>query len=144
MFSLALWKKAVVDAWVQLAVSCGLLAAFGWLFVWLMSLFKLGAWGALLNLLPDFVQPILGVPLADLATPAGRLSFLYVHVITLLVCLGWAVGRGSDVVSGGISRGTLELVLTLPIRRSTRPIGALPTRKPGSETPACSSDSSCW
>jgi hypothetical protein len=115
----ALWKRAGAEAWVQLAVSCGLLAAFGWLFVWLMSLFKMGTWATLLNLLPDFVQPMFGVPLADLATASGRLSFLYVHVITLLVCIGWAVGRGSDAVSGRIARGTMELLLTLPVWRVT-------------------------
>lgn len=119
MKSVALWKQAVSDAWVQLAASCGVLVLFGWLFVWLMSLFRIGAWAALLQLMPNFVQPLLGVPLADLATAAGRLSFLYVHVITLLVCIGWAVGRGSDAVSGRIARGTLELVLTLPVRRAT-------------------------
>lgn len=119
MKNLALWKRAVREAWVQLAVSCGLLAAFGWLFVWLMSLFDVGLFSAVLNMLPDFVQPLLGVPLADLATPAGRLSFLYVHVVTLLVCIGWAAGRGSDAVGGRIGRGTMELLVTLPVRRVT-------------------------
>jgi ABC-2 type transport system permease protein len=58
-----------------------------------------------------------GVPLAKLATASGRISVLYVHLVTLLVCLGWAVGRGSDVVSGEISRGTMDLLATLPVRR---------------------------
>lgn len=113
----AIWKKAVADAWVQLAASCGLLLFFGWVFVWLMSLFKLGGWATLLNLLPDFVEPMIGVPVADLATPTGRLSLLYVHVITTLTCVGWAVGRGSDSVSGQIARGTMEFLVTLPVRR---------------------------
>jgi len=117
--NLAVWKKAVSDAWKQLAVSCGLLVLFGWVFVWLTSLFKMGAWGTLLKLLPNFVQPLLGVPLADLATPTGRLSFLYVHPITVLVCIAWAVSRGSDSVSGDIARGRMELLLTLPVRRVT-------------------------
>jgi len=37
----------------------------------------------------------------------------------MLVFIGWAVGRGSDAVSGGISDGTLELLLTAPVRRVT-------------------------
>jgi len=113
----ALWKKAVSEAWFQLTISSILLVAFSWLFVWLMSLFKIGAWGTLLNLLPSFVEPMLGIPLAKLATPTGQISILYVHVITLLVCIGWAVGRGSEVVSGEIARGTMDLLLSLPIRR---------------------------
>jgi ABC-2 type transport system permease protein len=115
----ALWKKAVHDGRTQLLVSSGLLLLFGWVFVWLVSLFKMGAWTGFLNLLPDFVERLAGVPLAEFATVAGRLSFLYIHVIPLLTCIGWAVGRGSDTVSGGISSGHLELVLTLPIRRTS-------------------------
>ncbi|MBN1394864.1 MAG: ABC transporter permease subunit [Pirellulales bacterium] len=113
----ALWKKAISDAWLTLAVSATLLILFCWLFVWLMSLFDAGAWGTLLNLLPDFFRPMLGVPLAKLATPAGQLSILYTHLITLLVCVGWALGRGSDSISGEIGRGTMDLLLALPVRR---------------------------
>ena len=117
--NLALWKKAVADAWLSLVVSSALLILFCWAFVWLMSRFDVGAWGALLNLLPNFLQPMLGVPLAKLATPAGQLSILFVHVITLLVCVGWAVGRGSDSISGEIGRGTMDLLLSLPVWRIT-------------------------
>ncbi len=113
----ALWKKAVGDAWPQLAASAAILVLFAWIFVWLMSLFQLGAMETLLKLLPRFVEPMVGVPLDRLATTLGRLSILYVHVITLLVTMGWAVGRGSDVVSGEIGRGTMDLLLALPIRR---------------------------
>ncbi len=115
--NLALWKKAISDVWLTLAVSSALLMLFCWLFVWLMSLFDLGAWSTLLNLLPNFVQPMLGVPLAKLATPAGQLSILYTHVVTILVCVGWALGRGSDSISGEIGRGTMDLLLSLPVWR---------------------------
>jgi ABC-2 type transport system permease protein len=113
----ALWRKAVRDAKNQLLMSSLLLVLFGWVFVWLMSLFRVGALGKILTLLPGFVEPLVGVPLAQLATPAGRVSVLYVHVITLLVCIGWAIGRGSDTVSGEIGRATMDLILTLPVRR---------------------------
>ena len=115
----ALARKAVADAWLQLAISTGVLILFAWIFVWLMSLLTIGKWGTMLNLLPNFVQPLLGVPLKDLATITGRLTFLYVHLVTLLVMISWALGRGSDAISGGIAKGTLELVLTLPVRRTT-------------------------
>lgn len=113
----ALWRKAFRDAWLQLAISSALLVLFGWLFVWLMSQFDPGFVAKMLEYLPKFVEPLLGIPLAKLATTVGRLSVLYVHLVTMLVCIGWAVGRGSDVVSGEISRGTMDLVATLPVRR---------------------------
>jgi ABC-2 type transport system permease protein len=114
----ALWRKAIADAWKQLLLSSLLMVFFGWVFVWLQSLIKVGAWARILNLLPGFVEQMAGVPLGQLATQTGRLSILYVHFVPMFVCLGWAIGRGSDAVSGGIARGTLELVLTLPVRRA--------------------------
>ncbi len=115
----AVWKKALDDARGQLLVSCLLLLLFGWFFVWFQSLFKMGAIASFLTLLPDFVQDLVGVPLEQFVTPRGRISILYLHLITLLICYGWAIARGSSAVSGGISAGTYELLLTLPIRRYT-------------------------
>jgi ABC-2 type transport system permease protein len=113
----ALWNKSIADARTQLLSSAVVLALFCWLFVWLMSFLQLGVWSNLLGLIPDFFRPMLGVPIQKLATPIGQLSFLYVHVITLLICVGWAIGRGSDIVAGEIARGTMEHLLTLPVWR---------------------------
>ncbi|MGO8750966.1 MAG: ABC transporter permease subunit [Thermoguttaceae bacterium] len=112
-----LWRKTISDSWRQLVLSSLFLLLFGWLFVWMTSLLRLGAMPALLRVLPKFVEPLLGVPIDELASTTGRLTFVYVHIITLLICVGWAIGRGSDVVAGEISRGTMDLLLSLPIRR---------------------------
>jgi ABC-2 type transport system permease protein len=102
-----------------LGISCLLLMLFGWFFLWLMSRLEVGAWAGLLRLLPNFVQPMLAVPITALATPLGQISVLYVHVVTMLVCLAWSIGEGSDCVAGQIARGTMEHLLTLPIHRVT-------------------------
>lgn len=115
----ALWIKALTDAWRQLLASVVLLMLFSWLFVWMMSRFPVGGMGIILKWLPSFVQSMVGVPLEMLATPVGQLSILYVHVVTILVCVGWALGRGSDSVSGEIARGTMDLILSLPVWRVT-------------------------
>jgi len=115
----ALWKKAIRAAWLQLLVSSLLLLLFAWTFVWLTGLFKLGAWSSLLKILPDFTRRMMGVPLAQLATPEGQISVLYVHLITILICITWAIGRGSDPTSGEIGRGTMDLTLSLPVRRAS-------------------------
>ncbi|MHB8900772.1 MAG: ABC transporter permease subunit [Thermoguttaceae bacterium] len=115
----AVWKKAIGDARTQLVLSSLLLLLFGWFFVWLQSLFKMGAVASFLKLLPDFVADIVPVPLEQFATPLGRLTILYMHLVTLLICFGWAIARGSAAVSGGIADGTYELILTLPIRRAS-------------------------
>ena len=115
----ALWRKAVADAWRQLALSSTALIVLAWVFIWWMTFFKMGRFASLLRLLPGFVENMIGVSLDELATPEGRLSILYVHGITFLVCVGWAVGRGSDSISGEISRGTMDLILSLPVWRVT-------------------------
>jgi ABC-2 type transport system permease protein len=115
----ALWRKAVGDAWLQLLVSSSILIAFAWIFLWLMSQIDFGVFATLLKAMPPFFQRLTSIPLADLATPAGRTSILFVHVVTLLVCVGWSVGRGSDPISGEIGRGTMDLLASLPIYRSS-------------------------
>ena len=117
----ALWKKAFSDSWFQLLVTSVLLVLFAWLYVRLMSLFPLGSWTRMLQWLPQgirgFLHRWLGIELVDMASMAGRISFLYIHGVTHLLILSWAVGRGSHVISGGIADGTLEFILTLPVRR---------------------------
>ncbi|MGO9110492.1 MAG: ABC transporter permease subunit [Thermoguttaceae bacterium] len=115
----ALWTKALTDAWRQLLASVVVLTFFSWLFVWLMSRFPVGGIAIILNLLPGFLEAMIGVPLKLLASPVGQLSFLYIDVVTLLVCVGWALGRGSDSVSGEIARGTMDMILSLPVWRVT-------------------------
>ncbi|MBN1910903.1 MAG: ABC transporter permease subunit [Pirellulales bacterium] len=115
----ALWKKALAGAWLQLLVCSVLLVLFGAVFVWLMSFFDMGVWGKFLEVLPGFSRRIMGLPIGKLATPLGQISVAFVHVVTILTCMGWAVGRGSDPISGEIGRGTMDLTLTLPVRRAS-------------------------
>jgi ABC-2 type transport system permease protein len=117
--NLAIWKKAIWEAWRSLLVCSVLLALFAWLFVWLMCQFQLGTFGLMLRMVPKFMQTAMGVPVADLATRTGQFSILFVHVVTLLVCVGWALARGSAPVAGEIGRGTMDLILSLPIWRPT-------------------------
>ncbi len=116
--NLAVWRKAVTDAWLQLAASMVVLLAFGWVFVWLMSTLPKAALSTLLQFVLDFIKAALPVPVADLTSPRGQLTFPFVHAITFLVCLGWALGRGS-AVAAEINRGTADLLFSLPVRRIT-------------------------
>lgn len=117
--NLAIWKKAIREAWRSLLVCSVLLILFAWLFVWLMSQFQPSFLGRMLSLIPDFMQKFLDVPIAKLATRTGQFSILFIHVVTTLVCVGWALARGSAPVAGEIGRGTMDLILSLPIWRPT-------------------------
>lgn len=117
--NLAIWKKAVADSRLQLLICSVFLVLFGWVFVWLMSQLEIGIFGVLLRMLPGWVAKLTGAPVDAFATRTGQLSILYMHVITLLVVVAWALGRGSDSISGEIGRGTMDLILSLPVRRVT-------------------------
>ena len=67
----ALWHKAFSDIWVQLLISSLILIGFSWIFLWLISMFKADLAVALLRAMPGFIQRMIGIPIAELATPAG-------------------------------------------------------------------------
>ncbi|QGJ69399.1 Hypothetical protein PBC10988_10810 [Planctomycetales bacterium 10988] len=114
-----LWRKLWGDACLQLVASSILLFSFGWIFVWVVGQLKPGAWSAILKLMPNFMLPIFGVPINELASLNSHLSMLYLDVVVLVTCIAWAIGRGSDPISGELGRGTLEMLLAQPIRRVT-------------------------
>lgn len=115
----ALWRKAFSDVWAQLLVSVLFLTGFSWLFLWMLSLFKADVGLTLLKAMPAFIQRMLGFPIPDMATPTGWISIIFVHIVVYLICGGWAVGRGSDPICGEIGRGTMDLLVTLPVWRLT-------------------------
>lgn len=112
-----LWWKAIVEARILLAAASAVLFGFSWLFVWLSSMIELGPLAQLLQALPAPIERLSGIPFADVTTSAGLISVLYVDPVILVTCAMWAVARGSDAVSGEISRGTMEVLLAQPVRR---------------------------
>lgn len=113
-----IWRKAISEMWVITLCASIVLFAFGWLFVWLSSLIELGALGDLLAALPVTLEKVSGLPFSDITTPSGLISVLYVDPVVLIACAIWAVARGSDAVAGEIDRGTMEVLLAQPVRRS--------------------------
>lgn len=117
--TLLLWRLAAREAGTLLAASCLILFFFSWLSVWLASLIDLGAVGLLIRRLPLPMQRFSPVPIAQLTTSTGLLGTLYTHPIVLVMHGVWAAIRGTDAVAGRLERGTLELLLARPIRRTT-------------------------
>lgn len=99
--------------------NCIVLVLFAWIFIWVLSLLKATAMADIVEILPDFIKRSLGEELYLYTTKPGQVSIVFRHLVTLLVCLGWAVAKGSDTVSGEISRGTMEHLLVLPLPRGT-------------------------
>lgn len=117
MFNWAVWRQTWGDQKMLLAALAALWAVFPWLYLWLQSQVPMGDFQMLLKLIPQDWQKLSGVPIADVATPAGRVALAFVDPIVVLGATVWGVTRGSDIVAGPLERGTLEMVLAAPVRR---------------------------
>src|SRR3954463_15369555 len=116
----ALIAKAVGDAKWLFAALCALMFFFPWVFLWATGKISVPAFtNFLANALPQEWQRLWGVPFSQVATPSGRAALVFVHPLVVFSGVVWTVARGSDCVSGEIGRGTMEMLLAQPIRRTT-------------------------
>lgn len=100
-----------------LAGCCLLMCFFFWLRVWLVSRLDSGRFQQILELLPSNIRSMVKVDFSFIVTHTGRLSIGFEEPMVLLVLSIWCISRGSDVVSGELSRGTMEMMLAQPISR---------------------------
>ena len=99
--------------------SCALaLFAFAWVRVWVTSLLDLGQFSTILEQFRDF-ERFAPVPFDVLFTQTGRVGMTFDEPLVILCVIVWAISRGSDVVSGELGRGTLEMILAQAISRTT-------------------------
>jgi len=71
------------------------------------------------KVIPEFLQKMLPVPIEVIATIEGRITFSYEELpVGLLIAL-WTVTRGSECLAGRLGDGTLEMLLSQPVRRLT-------------------------
>ena len=113
----ALWSKSLRESRTLLVSLTLLMFAFHWLFVWLTSLVDLGAYKVIMQALPGEFRSMIHLPIAKLATDAGRISLAYIDPVAIFAVLSWALARGSDCVAGEIGRGTMEMLLAQPVSR---------------------------
>ena len=64
------------------------------------------------------IQSLLGGENIRLDHTQDMLSMAYVHPLTQIILCVWAIGRASGGIAGELDRGTMELLLAQPIRRS--------------------------
>ncbi len=115
---IGLWRKAIHDAWALLFALTVLLFGFHWIFIWLVSKVSLPAMTEfLLNAIPQEWEGLSGVPFKEVATPTGRIALALVDPVVVFSMSAWGIARGSDVVSGELGRGGLELFLSQPVSR---------------------------
>jgi ABC-2 type transport system permease protein len=64
------------------------------------------------------VQSIIGGENIEINRAGDFMSISYVHPLVLTVLSIWAIGRAANAIAGEIDRGTMELLLAQPIRRT--------------------------
>lgn len=113
----ALLKKSIVEARL-LALAMGLLLfAVCWLRVFIVSRLQTGQFEAIIEQLWEQMKDFWPVPLDQLLTYTGRIAVGFNEPVIVFGVSLFAIARGSDVVSGELSRGTMEMLLAQPVSR---------------------------
>ncbi|MBL8889233.1 MAG: ABC transporter permease subunit [Planctomycetaceae bacterium] len=94
-----------------------LMCFFFWLRVWLVSRLDSGRFQQILELLPNQIRSLVRVDFSFIVTHTGRVSIGFEEPMVVLIMAIWCISRGSDLVSGELSRGTMEMLLAQPISR---------------------------
>jgi ABC-2 type transport system permease protein len=115
----ALWKKAYGEVRLMLPCFIVLMFAFQILFVWLTSQVDLQYIQYVLKHMPEYWKRLLPVSVESVSTYTGRVAIGYDHPVVVFGIAFWAIARASDAVSGPLGRGTMEIVLAQPVRRTT-------------------------
>lgn len=111
-------RKYLRDVWPLLAATAFIVFGFPWVRIWAVSQFDLSRFGPLIEQFRSF-EKFSPVPLEQFLTYEGVIGLTYAEPIMILCLLVWSISRGSDVVSGELSRGTMEMLLAQPIGRAT-------------------------
>lgn len=113
----ALLRKCWLEAQWLLVACAAAIFAFCWVRVWMVSRIDTSRFEAIIDLLPGDWQRFTPVDMKWLVTYAGRISLAYDEPIVVFGMSIWAIGRGSDCVSGELNRGTMEMLLAQPLSR---------------------------
>jgi ABC-2 type transport system permease protein len=92
------------------------LFVFPWVRIWTVSQFELSGFAPLIEQFRAF-EKFSPVPLEQFLTYQGMIGLTFDEPVLLLCMLAWSIARGSDVVSGELGRGTMEMLLAQPVRR---------------------------
>ncbi len=110
-------KKCFVEARLLLASLGALLFAVCWLRVFIVTRLQTSQFATIVEQFWDEFKDFWPVSLEQLLSYTGRIAVGYNEPIVVFgVCI-FAIARGSDVVSGELGRGTLEMLLAQPVSR---------------------------
>lgn len=116
--SRALVKKYVAEAtllWVAMALGVSI---FCWFRVWIVGELDSAQFRQIIDLLPKDWRKFSTVDFDWLVSYLGRTSLCLDEPMLSMLVVGWVMVRGSDVVSGELNRGSMEMLLAQPVSRA--------------------------
>ncbi len=116
MIDRILIKKYAYQSSLLFAACAVVLFGFAWVRVWVGTFFNLSEYAVILDQLEEFEQ-YSPIEFSALLTYAGQVGMVFEEPIVIACIVIWCVARGSDVVSGELGRGTLEMILSQPVSR---------------------------
>lgn len=111
-----LLKKYFHESGLLLLACATMVLVFCWVRIWIISQFELQRFEVFLDQLRAF-ERFLPVPLEQVLTYTGSIALTFDEPVLIFCVVVWSISRGSDVVSGELGRGTLEMLLAQPISR---------------------------
>lgn len=112
-----LLKKYITESWLLfIALGIGVIL-FGWFRVWIVGELDTAQFRQIIDLLPKDWRKFASVDFDWLVSYLGRTSTTFDEPMLITLIVGWSIIRGSDVVSGELSRGTMEMLLSQPMSR---------------------------
>jgi len=115
MFRILL-KKCIHEALLLWCACALVLFFFPWVRIWTVSQFELSGFAPLIEQFRAF-EKFSPVPLEQFLTYHGMIGFTFDEPVLILCVLVWCIARGSDVISGELGRGTMEMLLAQPLSR---------------------------
>ena len=116
----ALLRKHVHDTRGTLILSVAALFALGWLFVFVTSLNETEIIKALQSDSEDTkFRWLRNMGLTEQPPSVSIIMSFWSHPFILLILSIWAIGRASAAVGAEVERGTLDLILSRPVSRSS-------------------------
>lgn len=113
----ALLLKTLREVYLLLAGCAVVIFAFCWIRVWIVSQMEMGRFATVVKQFWDQLESFMPVELEQFLTFPGRIAIGWDEPLVVFTVAIFAVTRGSDVVSGELGRGTLEMLLAQPVSR---------------------------
>lgn len=114
----SLWKKCISESAILFGALALGTAAFSWFRVNVVGEVDTSSFQKILALLPEEWLKFTSVDVEWLISYVGRTAMTLDEPFLIMMIAIWGIVRGSDVISGEISRGTMEMLLAQPVSRT--------------------------